>query len=1055
VSSRSPIPGVYDQIVSEALGALLDGIGPDHRAFHEELGTDREAASHALARLVHDRVIATLRALPSNDEATSVERQVALTNSLLAHMEGIAKEGVTLAGDHVRSPARRLTAIVAANANGLTEPSPPVRPEVPLSTSDLLVNGRRDLRIGTEVARELASADSVDLLCSFLKWSGFLLIEPSVREFLTRRPKALRVLTTAYMGATERRALDALAELGAQVRVSYDTEGTRLHAKAWFFHRHTGFSTAYVGSSNLSHAAMHDGTEWNVRLSKIDNRAILEKFERVFEQYWSEGAFETYDPARDASRWDAAVRREVADRSKLLLAIHVEPKPHQVEALERLEAERERGHTRNLIVAATGTGKTFIAAFDYKALSKRLALPAGRKPSLLFVAHRHEILEQSQTVFRVVLGDAVFGERLGNGEVPRQNEHVFANIQSLHAGTLEKLSPDAFDIVIVDEFHHAASKTYDTLLHHLKPKFLIGLTATPERNDGQSVLEWFEGRIAAELRLWKALDQGLLSPFQYFGVSDGTNLRGLKWSRAGYDTNELRNVYTANDLWIKRVLQEVNHHVADPTAMRALGFCVDIAHAEFVAQRFNEAGLASVAVSQKTSSRERANALARLQSGDLRAVFSVDLLNEGVDVPDVDTVLFLRPTESATVFLQQLGRGLRRRPDKDCLTVLDFIGGAHRNFRYDARFRAILGGTRQQIVREIERGFPRLPSGCSIQLDRIAAQTVIDNIRESLGRGDEVLVDELRALGRDVSLAELLRETGLDLDDVYSRPGRSLTRLRRRAGLATRAPSPSAPSSDELEVRLERALARLLHVDDPVRLSAFSAALAQDKPPSAGASDPLLRMLFVALGWMNRSLDEMPAAWAELWATPAIRGELLELFAVLEDTRGRSFPLQGRLANLALQVHATYGLDEVMAALDERTKTGTVRRLREGIFHWKAQRADLLFVTLDKSEADYSPTTMYRDYAISARRFHWESQSGIHADTETGRRYIEHAARAHEILLFVRQARFARPDVTAPYTFLGPARYVRHEGARPMAIEWELEREMPAWLFQEVKVAAG
>lgn len=1045
----SPIPpGLYDKLVSDSLNAVLES-AKGVRVFQEALGDDRETAAQAFARLLHDRLLVTLRSLPDNDEGPAVERQLALTNALLERLEEIGQRGTVLPGDHVRRPAHRLLAIASIKPNAFAPPSAPVRPEIPLSSSDLLVNGRHDLRLGTEVVRELASADSVDLLRSFLKWSGLRVIEEGLREFLSRSPGELRVLTTAYMGATERRALDALVELGAQVRVSYDTERTRLHAKAWLFHRRSGFSTACIGSSNLSHAAMLDGLEWNVRLSKIDNGSILEKFGRVFEQYWTDGTFEAYDPTRDADRWDKSVRSQLVDRSKLLLAIHVEPKPHQVEALERLEAERARGHRRNLVVAATGTGKTFIAAFDYKRLCQHQQLQLGplRRPSLLFVAHRHEILEQSMTVFRVVLGDHVFGERLGNGEVPRRGEYVFANIQSLHEDNLAKLAPDAFDVVIVDEFHHAASRTYDRLLEHLSPKYLIGLTATPERADGKSVLGWFDDRIAAELRLWKALDQGLLSPFQYFGVSDGTNLRTLKWTPTGYDAGELRNVYTANDFWIRRVLQEVHHRVADPSRMRALGFCVDIAHAEYVARKFNEAGLASLAVSQKTPGRERTDALQRLQSGDLRAVFSVDLFNEGIDVPDVDTVLFLRPTESATIFLQQLGRGLRRRPDKDCLTVLDFIGGAHRKFRFDARFRAIVGGTRQQITREIERDFPRLPSGCSIQLDRVAKEIVIENIRESLGRADEGLVEDLRAMDRDVGLDEFLRETGLGLDDVYSRAGRSFTRLRRRVSL------PTEPAKDPaVEERLERALARLLHVDDPVRLQGFLRLLDVETP---SATDGVARMFFAALGWMNRPLTEIDAAWSELWSTPSIRRELRELLWVLEDSRGLTFPLPGRLASLPLQVHATYGLDEVMAAIDERDKKGRIRRLREGVFHSKVHRADLLFVTLDKSEEDYSPTTMYRDFAISSRRFHWESQSGVHADTDTGRRYVHHVTNDQAILLFVREKKVSRPDVTSPYTFLGPVRYVSHEGARPMAIVWELEREMPVGLFQDLKVAAG
>lgn len=1034
-------PGLYDAVVDEAMEALL---AKHEGVFDERLERDREGAALSLARLIHDRALATLRGLGAKDGESPVERQVAVTNAVLDRLHDISAL-TTLPEDRIAKPARRLLALVppgskfAPHALGALEAPP--RPEVPLSASDLMVNGRHDLRLGTELVRELASADSVDLLCSFLKYSGLRVVEEALGRFFARGGR-MRVLTTAYMGATERRALDEIAALGAEVRVSFDVEHTRLHAKAWFFHRESGHSTAYVGSSNLSRAAMLDGLEWNVRLSRTDNAPILEKFGRVFDQYWSDETFEPYDPARDGDRFDETVRRQTADKHRLLLAIHVDPKPHQAEALEQLSAERSRGHHQNLVVAATGTGKTFIAAFDYRRLSREL----GRKPSLLFVAHRHEILEQSLQVFRIVLGDAVFGERLGSGETPRQGKHVFANVQSLHEERLAHVARDAFEVVIVDEFHHAKAPTYEVLLSHLAPRELLGLTATPERADGGSVLGWFGDRIAVELRLWKALDQGLLSPFQYFGVSDGTNLSGLRWTSTGYDTGELRNLYTANDFWIARVLQEVRRRVTDPSSMRALGFCVDIAHAEFVARKFTEAGLASVALSQRSSMRERTEALDRLQRGELRAVFSVDLLNEGVDVPDVDTVLFLRPTESASLFLQQLGRGLRRRPDKACLTVLDFIGGAHRRFRFDARFRAIVGGTRASIAHQVERSFPHLPSGCSIQLDAVAQKVVLANIKESLGRGDERLVEDLRALG-DVSLASFLRATDLELEDVYARPGWSFTRLRRKAGFVVR-----TPRDAEIEEAFEKQLARCLHIDDPRRLAMFRTLVAGERP---AAFTPLAQMLQPLLGGVQRPVSELSALLGELDHSPAIRDEYMALFDLLEDRRGLTRALTDALTNIPLDVHATYALDEIMAALGEHDSEGRIRRLREGVFHSARHRADLLFVTLEKSESDYSPTTMYRDYAISRTRFHWESQSGVHADTKTGRRYVEHAKDGHAILLFVRERRKTRAEVTMPYTFLGPCRYVKHEGARPMAIEWELHHPMPSAMFQEVKVAAG
>ena len=249
-----------------------------------------------------------------------------------------------------------------------------------------------------------------------------------------------------------------------------------------------------------------------------------------------------------------------------------------------------------------------------------------------------------------------------------------------------------------------------------------------------------------ELRLWDALERGLLCPFQYFGLHDNTDLSSVRWSRKGYDTTELERIYTGDDARVKLVLEQVSQKHRDAGTMRALGFCVSIAHAEFMARRFTEAGLPSVAVSADTDSDTRKDALASLRSGQARALFAVDLFNEGVDLPEVDTLLFLRPTESALVFLQQLGRGLRRHERKDCVTVLDFIGQSHRQFRFDLRYRAVTGSTRTEVEKQVQLGFPFLPAGCSMQLDRVATQIVLDNLKSAIPSRRPAMVRELRAL---------------------------------------------------------------------------------------------------------------------------------------------------------------------------------------------------------------------------------------------------------------------------------------------------------------------
>lgn len=1015
--------GLYDQPITLALDGDLRGLAQELVRIEE---AEEGPSAVAFARLLQERLIRVLESLPREGR---VEAQLELVNDLLGRLEAVAA-GVVLEEDRLAPPARVLRAVMTPVEPPRT-PRAPEAPGLPLSVSGLLVNGRHDLSVGPEIKKEIGSAERVDLLCSFLKWSGFRLVEPELRELCGRG--RLRVLTTAYMGATERRALDELVAMGAELKVSYDTQRTRLHAKAWFFHRASGFSTATIGSSNLSHAALLDGVEWNVRLSQVDNGPILEKFQATFEQYWEDAAFRPYDP----SEFSAAIAQGKRARLAPYLRLDVRPRPHQQEILDALEAERSRGHNRNLVVAATGTGKTIVAALDYRRLRSSL-----ERARLLFVAHRREILDQSLATFRTVCRDGAFGELLAGGDEPDEYEHVFASVQSLHEARLATLAPDHFDVVIVDEFHHAAAATYERLLGHLEPRVLIGLTATPERADGKSILGYFDGRVAAELRLWKALDQNLLCPFQYFGVGGAPDLRsGVRWSGGRYNTGDLSRVYTADHLFAKRVVSETVAKVADVRQMRALGFCVDIAHAEFMAARFSEAGIAAAAVSARTKAGERAAALRALERGELNAVFSVDLFNEGVDLPNVDTILFLRPTESATVFLQQLGRGLRIADHKDCCAVLDFIGGAHRRFRFDARFRALLGGTRRAIERAIEEGFPRLPSGCFIQLDRQAEKAVLENIRQSVGRGRKPLIDDLRELG-DVSLGVFLERSGYGLEDVYDGRG-SWSDLRRAGGFERTAPS------DEDRV-IERGFGRMLHVDDFDRLDGF-AALVEGGAIDARDDDALQRLLFVLLGQAG-PFEEMQATWDRIVESAWLRRELVDLLAAIADRCRR---VSYAIPDERLRVHATYSRFEVMAAFDERTKLGGVKKTQTGVYCLTERNLDLFFVTLHKNEKGFTATTMYRDYPLSPTRFHWESQSTCHAGTRTGQRYLEVGHGAQRALLFVREFQADERGVAMPYVNLGPVRYRGHEGARPMRIEWELERPMPADVYQQAKLAAG
>lgn len=1037
--------GLYEKLITKALGALLN---EEHLVGR----TEREAldAGDAHILLAHHLHAEILRALASLTDKEDLQLQLA--NQVLQLVHAHVPE---LQNDPILSPAEALYAIREPNPRAPTELIEIPRPAIPLGASDLLVNARNEPRVGHALQKEIQSADHIDLLCAFIRWKGVLVLQRELHAHLQERGRTMRILTTTYMGATEQRALDMLANLGAEIRVCYEEKSTRLHAKAWLLKRHTGFSTAFVGSSNLSHSAMMDGMEWNVRLSQVQTPDILEKFGATFEDYWQDDLFRPYRPD-DPEAVDAlerALRYTRRTDSTDIAYIDVHPYPHQQEILEKLAAERARHHRfKNLVVSATGTGKTMVAAFDFARWYAEN--PAG---SLLFVAHREDILQQSLRTFRTVLRDGSFGELLVGDYKPTQWRHVFASIQSLAARGVDTLAPDAHQFVIVDEFHHSEAPTYTTLLAHLKPQILLGLTATPERGDGQSILHWFDGRIAAEIRLWEALDRQLLAPFQYFGVHDNTDLAHLSWSGGRYNPTALSNLYTGDHARVALILKEIDHKIADPHAMKALGFCVSIDHAEFMAAEFSRAGLQALALTSRSSPEERRTARHRLTSGALQVIFTVDLFNEGVDIPEVDTILFLRPTESPTIFLQQLGRGLRHAHGKSCLTVLDFIGHAHKNFRYDMRFMALTSTTRRQLKDALSQGFPYLPAGCSLQLDRVAENLVLDNIKQALGQTVGSVAAELRQYG-DISLGDFLHRAALTPEDIYQTSNWYWTKIRREAGLPTPAPG---PDDDEFGGRLHR----ILHLDAADRLDFYRRLLTHPAPPPATALTPQelqqLYMLHFAL-WGDSSAARQRWPYADallqhMWQHPAILQEMRELLALLDDRAPmQTYPLDqemGWVHQVPLSVHATYQLSEIRAAFGLLTPQNSTT-IREGVRYLKQFNTDLFFITLEKTEKHYSPQTMYRDYAISRELFHWESQSTTAVDSPTGQRYIHHGARGTHVLLFVRQHKKIGSQ-TQPYTLLGPADYVRHEGNRPISITWKLRRPMPTDRFLEAKVLAG
>ena len=1044
--------GLYEQIINKSLDAELSTT--------DKLSTtapiDSAEASKVLAKYIAEVVEKGLDNVVDN--GGDVSSQVALANRIISTIINETKEN----GFDEMSVAERAEQLLALfdkknSILALDEKTQIIRPETSIAQSSLFTGAIHEPQMYTELKKEIVSCNRIDMLVSFIKWSGLRLIMDELTTF-TQNGGELRIITTSYMGATDVKAIEELRKLpNTKIKVSYDTKRTRLHAKTYIFYRDTGFTTAYVGSSNLSNAAISSGLEWNVKVTKKDLPETIDKIAATFESYWNSNEFEYYNEEQKERLARALKAEKYFDSNNAeVYTMDIAPYSYQQEILDKLEAERKvRGYNRNLVVAATGTGKTVISALDYKRFRKQ---NPDKPCRLLFVAHREEILKQSMYTFRAVLKDANFGEMFVGSYKPESIDNLFISIQTFNSQSFtEKTTPEFYNYIIVDEFHHAAAPTYQKLLSYYKPQILLGLTATPERMDGKSILPYFNNRIAAEIRLPEAIDRKLLCPFQYFGVTDNIDLDNLKWAAGGYDKGELSRIYTLSGMLANRradlVVSSLLKYVTDIDDVKGLGFCVTIEHAEFMSNYFNERGIPSMFLTGHSPDEERKEAKARLVKGEVRFIFVVDIYNEGVDIPEVNTVLFLRPTESLTVFLQQLGRGLRLSEDKECLTVLDFIGQANKKYNFEDKFASLLSNATRGVTREIKDGFVSLPKGCYIQLEKKAARYILDNIRASYGNSAG-LVARIATFEEDtglkLTLESFLDHYRIDPRSIYKFD--SFSRLCARADMINNFEEP-------IEEVLSKALGRFASVDSR-RWIVFMLRVLKDidKLDFAKLSELEKRMLqmFYITVWGKAiedwSSDEVLENFHALSDSPVM---ISELIALLEYNYNHidfiDAPVDLGFA-CPLDLHCTYTRDQLLVAMDFM-KPNTVR---EGVKWLPEKEIDVFFITLNKSDKDYSPTTMYKDYSINETLFHWQSQSTTNAEGKVGQRYINHRKNGSKVLLFVREFKNDLYGNTAPYTYLGTANYVSHNGSRPMNITWKLDAPIPAkYLKKTNKLVVG
>ncbi len=583
-----------------------------------------------------------------------------------------------------------------------------------ISSTDVMTGDRdRRMQLYYQLINSMRKARQIDIIVSFLMESGVRMLLKDLKQSLDAGAR-VRILTGNYLGITQPSALYLIKQkLGDRVDLRFYNEKDRsFHPKSYIFH-YDDHSDIYIGSSNISRSALTSGIEWNYRFSSRTDKVNYEKFLKTFEDLFENHSIKIDDeelknyskswhrPAasRDLDKYDES-EADADTKVKFLY----EPRGAQIEALCALENSRAEGAKKGLVHAATGIGKTYLAAFDSKKYER-----------VLFVAHREEILNQAAISFKNVRESDDYGFFTGDQKCTDKSV-IFASVATLGNErylTDEFFSPDYFQYIVIDEFHHAVNDQYKRIVNYFRPQFLLGLTATPERMDGRSIYEICDYNVPYEISLKEAINKGMLSPFHYYGIFDDTDYSGIHLVRGRYDEKELYNAYLQN----KSRPELIYKHYMKHGSRRALGFCCSREHAEEMAKQFSLRGIPSVAVYSNSNgeySEDRNIAIDKLNKGDIRVIFSVDMFNEGVDVPAVDMVMFLRPTESPIVFLQQLGRGLRKAKGKEYLNVLDFIG----NYDKAGRVRYFLTGRTNDAGRVYDPADTSgYPDDCLIDFD--------------------------------------------------------------------------------------------------------------------------------------------------------------------------------------------------------------------------------------------------------------------------------------------------------------------------------------------------
>lgn len=944
-----------------------------------------------------------------------------------------------------------------------------------------LVNNTSQKNLLDELTQSLSDCRRFYFNVAFVSYSGVQLLLDS---FKLAESKGIsgKLITGTYLNFTDPKAIRKLKSFNDfDVRVFLATETQGFHPKAYIF-EYDDYYKVIVGSSNLTNYALKSNIEWNLQvIAKTDesNKDFLNYLKESFDQIWDRSLETTedfllqYEKHYRGVRYQDRINSPEIDSRKVFtypLGPRLTPNSMQKSAMEELALLRETGSQRALAVAATGTGKTFMAAFDVQ---------QAKPKKMLFLVHREMILEKAMESFAKVVNvpKNKMGILSGN-QKSYDADYLFATIQTMNR-EFYSYQPDEFDYIVVDEAHHATSPSYKKVLDHFKPKFLLGMTATPERSDDGNVFDLFDNNLAIDIRLRQALQENLLVPFHYYGITDetGVDLSGDKLTPD--QIAEKLNVASRVDF----IIDKMDFYGHDGSKRKALGFCITKKHAEFMAAEFNKRGIPSTFLTGDHSEAERQRQIKLLESETdaLNVIFTVDIFNEGVDIPSVNTVLMLRPTESAIVFTQQLGRGLRKAEEKEFLTVLDFIGNYSKSFLIAIALYGSRSVTKKEITHAVRKGFRNIPGPTNIRMDEIAKEQILEQLERENFYALKYLIEDYQAFKSALAgkipyrLQDYLTLEGAPDPVLFFSKSVSSNRSDNYVAFLKKVektnPLIQKLVTNQSFMTVYTKLLSYLPLKRPHELAILELGFSQktftleeaveqvNRHVDGDQKDTTLHALetfnlnyadkkeILGIKILEEIADNLYAFNEEFmqslvdeetgpFISDAIHYGLMR-YKNEFGHRDLGYPF--------LDLYSEYSQREVgMMANYRNTHSsfrGSTLQNELGGAHY------FLFIDLHKDE-NIEESINYKDKFVNQKQFQWESPNSTKVDSDRGRDLAQNKVNGKTIHLFVRKYKTVN-NVTQRYTYIGRADAISYRNEKPIEIQYQLENKMPIDLYQE------